>query len=416
MVADLVEDLVDDADSLAIERYEVHHRVARGTKGQIFIDLSNDEREVLVVDANGYRIHDFVDEIPLFFRSPGMMALANPVGHVGNMSLLRGFLPVLSEGEWRLLVVYILFSLRPNGPYVILVLTGGAGSTKSTFSRLLRRLIDPSSASASFMRKSSDDLIITATKSHLVVFDNVRVLTYEISDMLCCLATGASIRKRKLFTDSEESLLRAIKPCVLNGISDFVTQPDLISRCIQLDLPEIKIVRTEEEFNASFEASISTIFAGVMDALSGALAALPGVQDTQTVRMADFARFGTAVERDQKWPVGSFMEAYAENQRYQMSNVVGDNPLAQAVRALVSSDVEDGISFAKTPTAMLDALNEFPTRAQAASTAWPKSPHSLTKSLKKIVPALRACGVGVEFARSGIRTITLSRLEGFDKE
>ena len=70
-----------------------------------------------------------------------------------------------------------------------------------------------------------------------------------------------------------------------------------------------------------------------------------------------------------------------------------------------------GDPLSGTPTELLDALSEIPTHAQLTSAAWPKSPHSLSKRLKKMEPALRACGVGIEFTHSGKRYITLSRLD-----
>lgn len=416
LIAELVEELVDDADSLAIERHEANRRVTLGAQGQYFIDLCNDDREVLVVDAKGYRLHTFTTEIPLFLRTHGMMALPNPIGIMPNLNALRGFLNVSSEDSWRLLVVFLLFSVRPKGPYVIMILIGTAGSSKSTFSRTIRSLIDPSAAATQTITKKPEDLIITATNSHLLVFDNVRELTFEISDMLCCLATGASIRKRKLFTDSDETILHAIKPCLLNGISDIASQPDMVSRCIQLELPTIKVVRTEEEFHRSFEAARPAIFAGMMDALSKTMAALPNITNVPHTRMADFAHFGMAVESALGWEVGSFATAYANNQREQMANLMGDDPLAHAIRTLVTQDVEVGDPLSGTPTELLDALSEIPTHAQLTSAAWPKSPHSLSKRLKKMEPALRACGVGIEFTHSGKRAITLSRLDENTKE
>lgn len=131
--------------------------------------------------------------------------------------------------------------------------------------------------------------------------------------------------------------------------------------------------------------------------------------------MADFAHFGMAVERAQNWPNGSFKEAYAQNQQEQMINSLGDDPVATAMRSLVKLDVEAGIPYTKTPTALLEALADFASYSQAGSKAWPQSPHSLSKRLKKLEPALRACGVGVDFHHSGNRTISVTRLPTFKK-
>jgi hypothetical protein len=415
MIAELIEELQDLADDTTLEVHEVHHRVALGTKGQIFVDLHDEGNVVLEIDKKGYRHHDFAEEAPLFLRTPGMTALPDPVGVAGNLELLRGFLNYGSEANWILLIVFILYSLRPLGPYVILVVLGTAGSAKSTFSRILRLLIDPSSVPTQALPKAIADLMITASNSHLLVFDNVRTLSVEMSDALCQLATGGGSRARTLYTNSEETLVHVTKPCILNGIDDVASQPDLVSRCILMELPTITARRTEEDLNSKFAADIGVIFAGLMETLHKTLIELDNVTEVPETRMADFARFGMAVERAMNWPKDSFKDAYAQNQQQQMSNSLGDDPLAAAVRTLVKTEVGPNMTSTKTPTDLLAALREVATHGQVANKAWPKSPHSLSKHLKKMEPALRACGVGITFQHSGNRTISVKRLATFKK-
>ncbi len=415
MVAELIEELHEEADSTTLHLMEVHHRVASGENGQIFVDLRNDNHTVIEVDKKGFRHHDFACEIPLFYSTPGMMALPDPIGITPNLGLLRDFLNLRSDGDWRLLIVYVVYSLRPSGPYVILVIAGIAGSSKSTFSRFVRMLIDPSSVSTQALPKSIADLMITAKNSHLLVFDNVRKLSVELSDAFCRIATGGGYRTRTLYTDDEETLIHVTKPCILNGIDDVASQPDLVSRCILMDLPTITARRTEEELNSKFAAGHAAIFAGLMDTLSKTMAELDNVTEAPTARMADFARFGMAVERALKWPNGSFNAAFEQNQHEQMTNSLGDDPLAAAMRALVRADMEVGSPYTRTPTFLLQALAEFVPLAKVNSNTWPQSPHSLSKRLKKMEPALRACGIGIAFHHSGKRTISVTRLASFTK-
>lgn len=98
-----------------------------------------------------------------------------------------------------------------------------------------------------------------------------------------------------------------------------------------------------------------------------------------------------------------------------MSNSLGDDPLAAAMRTLVKAEVEADIICNKTPTDLLAALRELATRNQLMNKAWPMSPNSLSKRLKKMEPVLRTCGVGVTFQHSGNRTISVKRLDNFKK-
>jgi hypothetical protein len=173
--------------------------------------------------------------------------------------------------------------------------------------------------------------------------------------------------------------------------------------------------RTEEELNGKFAASLPAIFAGLMDTLSKTLSELDNVTEAPTARMADFARFGMAVERALSWPKGSFNAAFEQNQQEQMTNSLGDDPLAAAMRALVRADMEVGTPYIRTPTFLLNALAEFVPPSKVNSNAWPQTPHSLSKRLKKMEPALRACGIGIAFHHSGNRTIAVTRLASFTK-
>ena len=80
------------------------------------------------------------------------------------------------------------------------------------------------------------------------------------------------------------------------------------------------------------------------------------------------------------------------------------------MRALVRADIEVGNTYIRTPTFLLKALAQFVLPSKVNSNAWPQTPHSLSKRLKKMEPALRACGIGIAFHHSGNRTVSVTRL------
>ena len=61
----------------------------------------------------------------------------------GNIEMLREFVNVESDNDFRLLVAFMLAALRPTGPFPVLVLLGEQGSAKSTTVRVIRSLVDP---------------------------------------------------------------------------------------------------------------------------------------------------------------------------------------------------------------------------------------------------------------------------------
>jgi hypothetical protein len=159
----------------------------------------------------------------------------------GGVEELRRFINIREEDEasWRLLLAWILQALRPKGPYPVLILQGEQGSAKSTVERLLRALVDPSTAPLRTTPRNERDLIIAATNSWCAAFDNISTLRPWLSDAYCRLGTGGRFSTRELYTDSEEVLFDATRPVILNGITDVATRPDLLDRGLIVTLPPI---------------------------------------------------------------------------------------------------------------------------------------------------------------------------------
>jgi hypothetical protein len=53
-----------------------------------------------------------------------------------------------------------------------------------------------------------------------------------MSDAFCRLATGAGFSTRRLYTDSEEVIIEARRPVIVNGIGDLIQMPDLADRTL----------------------------------------------------------------------------------------------------------------------------------------------------------------------------------------
>jgi hypothetical protein len=130
-------------------------------EGNIYLDLCNATWQVVQITPKGWRV---VNESPIRFRrSRGMFALPIPEPG-GSIDLLRDFLNV-DDNDWRLVVSWLVATLRPRGPYPILALFGEQGSGKSMTARLLRELIDPNAAPLRAEPKDGRDLMIAANNS-----------------------------------------------------------------------------------------------------------------------------------------------------------------------------------------------------------------------------------------------------------
>ena len=372
----------------------VHVRVG-GLDGRLYIDLCDETWRAVVIDVTSWRV---IDNPPVRFRrAAGMQALPMPMPG-GSAKALRSFLNVQCDADFVLVVAWLLACLRNRGPYPVIVLSGEQGSAKSTFSAILRALIDPNTAPLRALPREDRDLFIAASNGHVLAFDNVSGLPAWISDTLCRLATGGGFAVRQLYTDQDEMLFDAVRPVILNGIEDIVTRPDLADRAVFLTLAPIpeERRRPEAELWAAFDAERPRILGVLLDAVVQGLKRLPETRLEKLPRMADFALWATACETA-LWPAGTFWSAYCDNRDEAVEGVIDADPIAAAVRAVMTTRTE----WAGTASALLGALADTAGERVAKSKTWPDSPRALAGRLRRAATFLRKIGIEISFEREG---------------
>jgi hypothetical protein len=366
-----------------------------GLNGKLYLDLGDDTWRAVEIDATGWRI---VDTPPVRFRrAAGVQALPVPE-RGGSIDTLRQFLNVQSHRDFVIAVAWLLACFRDRGPYSVLAIAGEQGSAKSTFSTILRKLIDPNVAPLRALPREERDLFIAANNGHLLAFDNVSGVPPWLSDTLCRLATGASFAVRQLYTDQDEMLFQAARPIILNGIEDIVARPDLADRAIFLTLEPIQEERrrAESELLAAFEAERPRILGALLDAVSKGVALLPHTRLDKLPRMADFALWATACETA-LWPPGTFWAAYSGNRDDAVEDVIEADAVATAVRSMMAQRPE----WFGTASDLLGALASIPAARDSKSKAWPDSPRALAGRLRRAATVLRKAGIEIRFDREG---------------
>ena len=170
---------------------------------RLYLDLGDETWRAIEIDPTGWRV---IDNPPVRFRrASGMKALPIPSSG-GTIEILRPFLNVQTDADFVLVVSWALACLRNRGPYPVIVLSGEQGSAKSTFSAIVRALLDPNTAPLRALPREDRDLFIAASNGHVLAFDNVSGLPAWISDTLCRLATGGGFAVRQLYSDQDEVL------------------------------------------------------------------------------------------------------------------------------------------------------------------------------------------------------------------
>ncbi len=376
-----------------------------GLDGRLYLDLSDETWRAVEIDATGWRV---IDNPPVRFRrAAGMKPLPLPTKG-GSIDTLRSFLNLQSDDDFVLVVAWALAVLRNRGPYPVIVLSGEQGSAKSTFSSILRAVLDPNTAPLRALPREDRDLFIAATNGHVLAFDNVSSLPAWISDTLCRLATGGGFAVRQLYSDSDEVLFDAARPVILNGIEEIVTRPDLADRAVFLTLEPIpeESRRPEAELWEAFNAECPRILGVLLDAVAEGLKRLPDTRLEKLPRMADFALWVTACETA-LWPAGTFWSAYCDNRDEAVEGVIDADPVAAGIRTLMTTRTE----WTGTASDLLGALGEMVGERAAKSKTWPDSPRALSGRCRRAATFLRKIGIEICFGREGrarTRTITIT--------
>jgi hypothetical protein len=371
----------------------------------VYLDLANERWEAVEITAAGWRV---VIDPPVKFRRPrGMLALPRPALG-GSLDLLRPFVNVASEIDWRLFVSWLIGAIRPKGPYAALTLYGGHGSAKSTLSQIARHLLDGNSAPLRSEPRDVRDVMIAATNGWVLAFDNLSHLTPWLSDALCRLATGGGLSTRELYTDSDEILFFAQRPILLNGIEEMVTRPDLLDRALILNLPAIDRVkrRPEKAFWRDFEAVRPQILGALCSAVSTALRRQSEVHLEALPRLADFAQWVTAAEPALCWTPGTFIQDYTVNAATAHSLTLDASSVAQAVLSFAQTSDWEG-----TASELLEKLNEHVTDQTKRQKVWPNTPQILSNALRRLAPTLKLEGIEVDWPQrtSSRRVLTIRK-------
>jgi hypothetical protein len=367
------------------DEHPVHVRVAEHEEN-IYLDLCNDDWQVVQITPQGWGV---IDDPPIRFRrSRGMLALPGPEPG-GNVEQLRGFLN-LDDSAWRLVISWLVATLRPRGPYPILALFAEQGSGKSTIGRLLRELVDPNAAPLRAEPNDGRDLMIAANNSWYLAYDNLSHVPPWLSDALCRLSTGGGFATRELYTDQDEVIFDSQRPLLLTSIEEVATRSDLLDRCLIVWLPAIPEDRrrSEAELFEAFRRVRPQILGALLNAVAMALCRLPSIKLPGLPRMADFALWATAAETAFGWPDGTFMAAYRGNRESANELAIEACVIAHPLLELLESQGQWVGSSGELLKSLEDRFGDQARRVAG----WPKNPRSLSGHLKRLAPNLRAAG------------------------
>ncbi|TDO13792.1 hypothetical protein [Halomonas ventosae] len=368
------------------EHRPVHIRVAGGA-GHYWLDLGiTGSSRCVHLWAGAWTLEE-QSEL-MFCRSESAQPLPEPVPG-GSIDALWKVANVPEQA--RLLVVaWLVECLRPDTPFPVLELLGEQGSGKSGTQSALRRLIDPNAADLRGAPKSAEDLFVSGGVNHVISIENVSHLQAPMQDALCVVATGGGFARRKLYTDSDESVIQLKRPVILNGISAAVTQQDLVSRTITVEVPVIHDAQAKDRLEAEFEAKRPEIIGALLDIAARALEILPEMTlpAERRPRLLEFALLGMAVAKAMGHDPEEFMRQFDTARQDGLERTLEASPVATAIRDW--AEIHPGEAQEVTADEWRRTLESY---KPLGCDSWPRSAKGIADAMRRAAPALRQLGI-----------------------
>ena len=373
----------------------------------IYYDLKDDSCNVVKVSRDGWEI--IKDPPVIFARTKTMYRQVTPERN-GNLDILDKWFRYKDENHLILQKVILVASLIPNIARPIQVLHGEKGSSKTSTMKLVRDIIDPAIVPVVSIPKTIDDLAVYISKNYVPCFDNIDTISNQVSDLLCIAVTGGGHTKRKLYTDDEEQVMFFQRFIVLNGINVVATRPDLLDRCILLELERIPPNERKEEkvLIEEFEKDKPIILGAIFETLSKAMSIYDQVELNNLGRMADFTRWGYAIAEVLGIGGDKFLEAYLNNQNNANIEALESHPVGFAMYKFM----EDKTVWSGSPTKLLSELEIVAgfEKIDTTNSNWAKTPNVLSRRLNEIKSNLLDVGIEFERSKGKNREIKITRM------
>ena len=370
----------------------------------LVLDLGDTSGSAVVVNASGWQV---VTQSTVTFRRTALSgALPPPVA--GEDLAALGALLNVPRATLALVIGWLVASFLPDIPHPVLMIGGEQGAGKSSAGRIIVELVDPSPAPMRSEPRDPEAWAMIASGSWIVLIDNVSGISTWLSDAICKAVTGDGWVRRRLYSDSELSVLAFRRCVILTSIDAGALRGDLADRLLLIDLDRIADTarRTEADLRAEYERLRPALLGALLDVVVAVLRELPSINLQTLPRMADFARVLAALDVARPdLTDGMALQTYLEQRERLATEVVESDAVAMEIVRLVEQGPWSG-----TAEELRSRLTP-----ERAPREWPASARALSGRLRRLIPALLKVCVLVHIPKTRTkvgRIITIRRTNG----
>ena len=407
------------AEATESGRFELSTRCAMDEHKRLLVDLANEKEEAVVVEPGSWRRVTLLD--PWFRRYSHMMPM-EVADQSGDLRAFVRYWRLKDPADEVLVVGYIGAMFVSEIPHAIFVAVGPKGSTKTSFQRWTRQLVDPSSLTDMTIGGQSKELVQQLAHHYAPLFDNVSKLQPWQADDLCRAATGSGFQKRALYTDDDDVVFQYTRGILINGINTPSQRGDFLDRAVILELARVpKGERLEEAMvKATMTMLLPRLRRTVLDSLATALTLLDQVRAEvhDLPRMADFAIWGEAFSRAVGYAPFEFYNRYMNKVDETSAIALENDVIAELLFKLFDDPAGSQYLTAKnefegTASTLLNALGKLNEDLKYVTPKeLPASPDSFSRRLGELAADLGETGIKVikKKTTGGKRKLIVQRL------
>jgi hypothetical protein len=374
----------------------VHLRVA-DHGSHTYIDMGDADEKAIRIGPDGWSL---VDAAPvLFYRTRLTGALPEPV-RGGSLDSLWGIVNIAEEDRPLVLAWLVHALISPDTPHPILSLFAEQGSGKSSGTKVLVSLVDPSPVPLRKPPKDADGWVTAASGSWVVGLDNMSTMPAWLSDSMCRAVTGDGDVRRALYTDGELAVFAFRRCLVVNGIDIGAMRGDYAERSLVAHLRRIPPARrrTENALAEQWRRAYPGVLGVLLDLAAGVKRARPGIRLESSPRMADFAHTLAAV--DLVLGTDGFKNYLDQAQDLAVDSLESEPFIVELQQRIT-------VTFTGTAAELLSKATP-PVDGWKRPQDWPKDARAVTGMLRRTAPALRSAGWTVEETPAASRSRSLT--------